>query len=52
MNWWRVAMYTWTACGAGWFVIYFLTQNLAAMFVTTGCLAVAGLISIMESIHK
>ena len=43
-------MYVWTACGAGWFVIYLLSQHVGAMFVTVGCLAVAGLISILEEL--
>jgi hypothetical protein len=49
---WNMARYIWTACGAGWFVLYLLTQSIPAMLVCVGCLAVAGLMTIIEECLK
>jgi hypothetical protein len=42
--------YVWTACGAGWFVLYMITQHVGALLATVGCLAVAGVITILEEL--
>jgi hypothetical protein len=42
--------YVWTVCGAGWLILYAITQSVGALFATVGCLAVAGVIIILEEI--
>ncbi len=36
--WWRVGSYTWTASGAGWFVLFCITELPEVFVVSVGCL--------------
>ena len=40
--WWRVGSYIWTACAAGWFVIFCITE-LPETFVVSVALCIASL---------
>ena len=42
--------YVWTACGGIWFSIWMTSGHTPALFVSVGCLAVAGLTTILEEL--